>query len=78
MLNKIKSWFKHSETIFLARLEAFIGVLVAGLAALDFSHIISLSSAVGFDWKQVVVVGGIMFVSGIVREWLRKRNEPNF
>lgn len=69
-----KAWFKRSETIFLARVEAFTGLVVAGISAMDWSPLLNLGVDAGMSLKQGVTLGGIMFAKGLVTEWARRRN----
>lgn len=72
--NGIKDWFSRSETIFLARFEAFVGFLVAVGAAFDWSPLLSLGFDTGINWKQAAFLGGLMFVKGVLVELARRRN----
>lgn len=72
--NDIKAWFKHSETVFLARLEAFSGLIIGGLSAIDWSPMFTLATDAGMSLKAGMTLGGVMFVKGIVTEWVRRRN----
>jgi len=74
MWDKIKAWFKHSETIFLARLEAFSGLIIAAVSSLDWSPLLNLGVDTGASIKQGIYLGSIMFVKGLVTEWVRRRN----
>jgi hypothetical protein len=70
-----KSWFKYSETILIARLTAFAGLVTAALGALDWSSISStVTSTTGFNSRQVISVGIFALVQGVIIEWARRRN----
>lgn len=69
-----KAWFKHSETILVARMTAFTGFVLASLAALDWSPMLSLAADAGMSLKAGLTLGGAMFAHGIVTEWARRRN----
>lgn len=72
--NKIKDWFHHSETIFLARLEAFIGFILAVGVSLDWTQLMSLDFSNGiFNSKQVMFIGILMLAKGIITELARRR-----
>lgn len=72
--DSVKAWFKRSETVFLARAEAFTGMAIAGISAMDWSPLLTLGVDAGMSLKQGVTLGSIMFVKGIVTEWARRRN----
>jgi hypothetical protein len=69
MFAKVKSWFKHSETILLARLQVLIGAVVQVIIVTDPSVFASL---VGAKYLPLVMIG-----HGILLEVLRKRNDPD-
>lgn len=69
-----KAWFKHSETILLARIEAFSGFLIASLSALDWSPMFTLATDAGMSLKAGITLGSVMFFKGLVTEWARRRN----
>lgn len=74
----VKDFFKRSWTLVLARLEAAIGLLLAVLATIDWTPLISLgdnlNAATGLDWRQTALIGAIMFVKGLITEWARRHN----
>lgn len=72
--DNIKAWFKRSEVVFLARLEAVTGFIIAAVSAMDWSPLLNLGVDAGMSLKQGVVLGSIMFVKGVVTEWARRRN----
>jgi len=69
-----KDFFKHSETIFIARCTALIGFTTAVLGALDWSPLLSMNLDTGFNRKQVIWLGMIMIFQGIATEVARRRN----
>jgi len=71
--NKVSSWFYNSESIFLARLEVFLGFIVVALAALDWSPLLAFGVSTGFTWTQAMILGGIMAIKGFVSELARLR-----
>lgn len=75
MWDKIKAWFKRSETIFLARAQVAIGAVTALMA--QFSDI--LNSMPEFKAFLIANKGWLIGLSvlGIVTELLRRRNDPN-
>lgn len=70
-----KAFFKYSETIFLARLTAFTGLLTAVAGSVDWSPVFNgLGLDTGFSWKQTTWLGIGIFVKGIIDELARRRN----
>lgn len=63
MLNDIKNWFAHSETIFWTRLQFAAGIVWAVLSVTDMSPLLS---------PKWFAIWGI--VNGIIGEYLRRRN----
>ncbi len=66
-----KAFFKNSETIFYARLQALAGLAVAVAGSVDWQTIGQL------DWttpKQTVWIGIGILANGIFTEILRRRN----
>lgn len=63
MWDKIKAFFKRSETIFFARLQVAIGIIWAVLSATDLSPVLH-GRALTY-W---------LIASGLVTEYLRRRN----
>ena len=74
MIQEIKAWFKFSETIFLSRCDILVGFLLAAVAAIDWSPLMTMDFSSGFDTKQLYVLGGICIFRGIIGEWARRRN----
>lgn len=70
----IKSWFSNSETIFLNRIEVVAGIIVAGVATMDWSPLLSLGVDTQFNWQQLYFISGLSIVRGIVGEIARRRN----
>jgi uncharacterized membrane protein HdeD (DUF308 family) len=68
MWNRIKAFFSDSETIFWARLQAFIGV-VAGLVT--YVEPTALAPIIPSEWFPAFLV-----VNGIATEFLRRRRDP--
>ena len=68
----IKLWFKNSQTIFLARIEAAVGFTVVALSVADWSPLISAGIDTGLTWAQATFIGGVMAVKGLITEWSRR------
>ena len=69
----IKAWFKYSETILLARVEAFAGILIAALEGVDWSPLLTLDFANAIHNKQALYIGGLIFAKGLILEIARRR-----
>ena len=74
MWKEIKAWFKFSETIFISRLDVFIGFLIAVVASMDWSPLLALDISTGFDTKQLYYISFICILRGVVGEIMRRRN----
>lgn len=70
----VKAWFKNSETIFLARAEVVVGFMIAVVGAMDWSPLLTFDISSGFDTTQLLVVGGMIIVKGVISEIARRRN----
>lgn len=73
-LREIKAWFKFSETILLSRIDVLVGFVIAAVAAMDWSPLMTLDFSSGFDKKQLYVIGGFCVLRGVVGEIARRRN----
>lgn len=72
---ELKAFFRYSETIFLARLTAFSGLITAVMGSVDWSPIFNgLGMDTGFSWKQTTWLGIGIFFKGIIDELARRRN----
>lgn len=67
MWNRIKSWFKNSETIFLARIQMLAGALIAAVASVDPTV---LASVFGVQYLPFVLIA-----HGALIEYLRRRRD---
>ena len=70
-LDHVKAFFKYSETVALARTEAIVGFVTVVIGSLDWSPFFGMTS---FDQKQVVWLGSISLIKGVVTEIVRRRN----
>jgi hypothetical protein len=71
---KTKALFNRSETILLARAEAFVGLLIGAASMVDWTPLMGVGQDItGMNWKQGATIGGIMFVKGLVSELARRR-----
>ncbi len=65
----VKAWFKHSETIFWARLQTIGGILIAAIAGVDWTQL----TVTGFS-KETLLLAGALTLNGVFTEYLRRRN----
>jgi hypothetical protein len=69
MWEEAKAFFLYSKVVFIARLEAAVGFGAVVLGSLDWSPLFGVTS---FDKKQVVYLGGLSLIKGVVTEWARR------
>lgn len=70
MWEKIKAWFKDSEVLFWARLQAAGGAFVF---ALQMPELLTLLASGGeVSWPQLIVAGALV-ANGFITEYLRRR-----
>lgn len=67
----VKDFFKRSETILWARIQAIVGLVLAILGSIDWSQIQNWDFTTP---KQTAWLGIGLVVNGIVTEFLRRRN----
>lgn len=65
----IKSWFKYSETILWARIQTISGLIIAGIASVDWTQL----TVSGLS-KETLLLAGALIANGIFTECLRRRN----
>lgn len=75
-IEKVKSFFKNSWTIFVARFTAVAGLITAALGAMDWSPLLGLNIQTGFSKAQAIYLGVITFVQGLMVEIARRRTLP--
>lgn len=71
--NQLLAFFKYSWTIFLARLTALSGLIVAGIGFMNWGPLLALNVDTGFSKNQIIWLGAISFVQGIATEIARRR-----
>lgn len=69
MWDKIKAFFAYSETILLARLHVFVGVVLGVFLKMDPGL---FQSYVPPQWVPIYLL-----VFGVVLEYARRRNDPS-
>lgn len=72
LYNKFWDWCKNSGTILIARINMIGGLLVASLGSLDWTALLSYGTVAEFNWKNAVILGGIMFTQGLITEIVRR------
>lgn len=72
--DQAKSFFKRSETIFLARMESLGGLLIAGIEGIDWTAITAFDFSDAAASKTALMTGLGMFIHGLVIEAGRRRN----
>lgn len=72
MWNKIRAFFKDSETIAWARLQAALGFVVAVGAGMDWSPLVGLVSAGGFSKAQIIGLAITLAAQGAFTEIFRR------
>ena len=71
---KLKVWFKRSETIFLARMTAIVGFVTAAVGQFDWAPLWSfLSTGTEFTSKQLLWIGVSIAGYGLTMEIARRR-----
>ena len=73
MWKEIKAWFKFSETIALSRLDVMVGFVLAVMASMDWSPLLSMDISTGFDVKQLYFLSFMCILRGVIGEWARRR-----
>ena len=68
----VKAFFAYSQSIFLARITAFTGFIVAAFGAIDWSPLLSLNIDTGLTQKQVIWMGILVFAKGVIDEVARR------
>lgn len=69
MWDKIRQFFLDSETIFLARLQVFVGIVVSAFLMLDPSL---FEAYVPARWVPVYLLA-----IGVLTEYARRRRDPD-
>jgi hypothetical protein len=69
MWEKIKAWFKDSETIFWARLQVFIGSIWSSFLGFDWALMIRDTPPTWREWA----IAGVIVAQGGITEYARRR-----
>ena len=69
---RVKAFFNRSWSIFLARLDAFTGLILVAVSSLDLSPIIG-GIQTGVNWTYVAITGGVLMIKGILTEVGRRQ-----
>lgn len=74
-LDTYKSWFRYSETLFLARMGMIGGAVTTFVGGMDFSPLWSLFSAgTDFTKQQILWIGVSILGAALTVEMARRRN----
>lgn len=73
MLKEIKAWFKFSETIFLSKVDVFVGFVLAVVAGMDWSPLMTMDFSSGFDQRQLYFLSFMCVLRGVVGEIAHRR-----
>lgn len=73
---RIRIFFKDSEVIVLARIQLLAGFAIAAVAAMDWSPLVSIGASPNFTKDQLISLGSILLIQGIVTEIARRHREP--
>lgn len=76
IVEKVKSFFKNSWTIFVARATALTGLATATMATMDWSPLLTMNVQTGFSKAQALWLGGVTFIQGLMVEIARRRTLP--
>lgn len=85
MWNKLKQTYQNTKdwwnnvvhTILLARLTAITGFITAVAGSMNWAPLLSLDVDTGFSRNQVIWLGAVMVVQGIIFELVRRYNAPD-
>jgi hypothetical protein len=69
MWERITAWFKHSETIFLARFQIFVGALLSVIVTIEPNLFLGM---IGSKWFPIFLIG-----HGLLVEYARKRRDDD-
>jgi len=70
VIDKIKAWFKNSETIFWARMQVVGGIMLAVIPTLNPVSWLDSALTPAQRWTAA----GFAIFNGVVTEYLRRRN----
>lgn len=78
---KIKDWFKATfgpvGSIINARLTMFGGLITGAVGFMDWSPLLNFfGTNTAFNQTQVIALGAIAFIKGLVDELVRRANDP--
>lgn len=74
MLERIKKFFKRSETIFWSYVQIVVGFLTGVLAAIDWTALTSRDWSQAISSKEALFLGLGIMANGIITYVLRSRN----
>lgn len=68
IVDKVKGWFKHAWSIFIARAEVFVGFIIGVVGAVDWAGYASFDFGAGFSHNQLFWFSIGLVIKGIVSE----------
>lgn len=68
----VLGFFRYSHAILVARITMVVGFLTAVIGSLDWSPLLGLDIDTGFSKNQVIWLGIITFVKGVLDEIARR------
>lgn len=71
--DRVKAFFSYSATLVVARFTALTGLISAVVSSLDWSPFLSLNIDTGLSKNQVIWMGGVAFIQGLITELARRR-----
>lgn len=63
----LKAWFNYAWSIFIARITAIAGLVIAAVSTVDWSLVFS-GIQTGMEWTRVTTMGLVIFIHGIISE----------
>ena len=70
----IKAFFHYSMTILLARITTLTGFVIAAAGAMNWGPLLGLSMDAGFNRNQIIWLGSIAIIQGVIFELARRRS----
>ena len=78
MVQSTKDWWNNVvHTILLARLTALTGFIIGAVGSMNWAPLLSIDADTGFSRNQVIWLGVIMVVQGLIFELVRRYNAPD-
>lgn len=68
IVDKVKGWFKHAWSIFIARAEVFTGFVIGVISAVDWAGFANIDFDAGFTNNQLMWISIGLVIKGVVSE----------